>query len=260
MSPKTFLAVVLTVCFYSAKPNASDLLVEHVSNAGVKISSGDQTVLIDALFGPHSRFNFLNAMQFSELSEQGADVALVTHYHSDHFGEKRVLEFLEKNPDSLFIAPPQVLSFLEGKTSSKLSEEPYLTNYESRHYSHNNIDVEVLHFPHMSPEHNADTQNYAYIVTIDGWKVLHIGDGGITAAVIDGLNLADKKIDFALLHDLCVEQEDCVARIKQMGIKKVAFVHMTDDRAEPVNEWIRTNYPEGHILVTGYEKVVLRRP
>jgi hypothetical protein len=42
-----------------------------------------------------------------------------------------------------------------------------------------------------------------------------------------------------------------------MGVKHLAFVHMTDDKAEPVDTWIAENYPITNMLVTGHEKVIL---
>lgn len=81
---------------FSASLFASDLVVEHVANAGVKISSGNRVVLIDAIFATHERFNFLDETEFSQFAKQGADAALVTHFHDDHFGEKRVLALIVK--------------------------------------------------------------------------------------------------------------------------------------------------------------------
>ncbi len=244
---------------FNSVVNAQQLVVEHIANAGVKISSGDRTVLIDALFGPHQRFNSLNEKAFSELIEQGAQVVMTSHYHSDHFAGKRARQYLRANEETMFIAPPQVLDYLSDLGNLPFLKGPQLTDFQSTKFSHKGVDITVLNFPHMSPEQTADVQNYAYIVKINGWKILHIGDGGINPTIIDGLNLADRNIDLALLHDLCPEQEDCVERIKQIGAKQVAFYHMTDDRTEPVGSWITENYPAARMLVTGQQPVLMSK-
>lgn len=111
----------------------------------------------------------------------------------------------------------------------------------------------------MSPELTVDVQNYAYIVKINGWRVLHIGDGEISAEIIEGLKLANQDIDVVLLHDLCPEQNDCVKRIEQISARHVAFYHMTDNRTGPVGDWIVNHYPGIHMLVTGQKPIKLSR-
>ncbi|GAB5381178.1 MAG: hypothetical protein Alis3KO_16310 [Aliiglaciecola sp.] len=243
--------------FFSVNVSANQLVIEHIANAGLKLSSGGKTVLIDAIFGPHDRFNSLNDNEFLELVNQGADAVLVSHIHDDHFEQSRSVQFLTSNPGTLFLAPPQTAHSVKANIEHSRLRDPELKNYESRPYVNNGVKIVALNFPHMSPELTADIQNFAYIVEIEGWKVLHIGDGGINAEVIAGLNLAEQEIDIALLHDLCPEQEDCVERIKQIGATHVAFYHMTDDRVEPVGKWIKQNYPSAKMLVTGFETLVL---
>ena len=92
-----------------------------------------------------------------------------------------------------------------------------------------------------------------------GWKVLHIGDGDITASRIDGLNLAQRNIDVALVHDRCLVQKDCAQRMKQMNVGKVVFIHMTDNRIKPVMAWIKEHLRSASILATGHGKVSILR-
>lgn len=90
---KLFVATVFMAA--SKASTASEMKVEHVANAGVKISSGGKTILIDALFGPHSHFNFLTDEAFKTLTDEGADVAFATHAHADHYGADRAAAFLK---------------------------------------------------------------------------------------------------------------------------------------------------------------------
>jgi L-ascorbate metabolism protein UlaG (beta-lactamase superfamily) len=254
---KIFFTLLLSV--YNHGLLAKELKVEHVANAGVKISSAGKVVLIDAIFGPHNHFNFLNEGDFSQLVQQGADVTLATHIHDDHFSATRTATFLNKNHNALFIGTPKMLERLNGKVMPGQIESSLLTDFESMEYKHNDINISALNFPHMSP-HPKQAKNYAYIVEINGWKVLHVGDGNVNAGIIEGQKLADKKIDVALIHDLFpVNQKNYLELIKQMNVGKIVFVHMTDDKAEPLKKWLKENLPNASMLVTGYESIILNK-
>ena len=253
------IIIIVTLCTFSNISLATELLIEHVANAGVKVSSGDKSILIDALFSPHKRFNSLNDEEYTQLTLQGADVAVTTHVHSDHFGVNRVSNFLRNNPKTLFVGTPQALNKLEGKAASSQLLTERLTAFESKLFKHHGIFIEALNFPHIDPKVHATTQNYAYLIEVNGWKVIHIGDGDINSNRIDGLKLAQRNIDVVLVHDRCLMQKDCAERMKQMNVGKVIFVHMTDNRVKPVSKWIKENLPNANMLVTGHERISISR-
>ena len=256
---KKFLIGLVLLGYCHITQAGDKLVVEHIANAGVKISSGQHSVLIDALFGPHSYFNSLDDKEFSTLSKQGADIAMATHAHSDHFSAKRTSAFLAQNPSAIFIGTPEMQEPLAGSTAGRQVLTPTLDDFQTREYSHNKVKVTVLNFPHMAP-HQTQAMNYAFLVEINGWKVLHVGDGDVNGDIIRGLKLREMNIDLALIHDLFpVRKKDSYKTlIKQMNIKKVAFVHMTDDKAAPLASWLKENLPDATMLVTDYERVVLR--
>ncbi|WDD97106.1 MBL fold metallo-hydrolase [Thalassomonas actiniarum] len=239
-------------------PVPAELVVEHVANAGVKIVSGDKVTLIDALFGPHSRFNFLDEQEFKRLSGQGADLALTTHAHSDHFHPQQTTAFLKENEETLWVTTPQTIKHLGRITDSAHIISPELTGFESQHFSHESIKVSVLSFPHMAPQ--TQTQNYAYLVEVNGWKVLHVGDADINAEVIAAHQLAQKNIDILLIHDLFpLVKENYQALLEQINARKVAFVHVMDKKVKPLTQWLKDNLPDAALLATGHESVVLKR-
>jgi len=253
------IIILLTLSVFLKPLLANELIIEHVANAGVKISSGDNTILIDALFAPHKRFNSLNDDENTQLALQGADLVIATHSHSDHFGADRVLNFIKKNPKAVFFGTEQTLNKLEGKAPSSQLLTESLSGFESKRFNHNGAYIEALNFPHMNSNVHAKTQNYAYMIEVNGWKVIHIGDGDINSNRINGLKLAEKNIDVALVHDRCLAQKDCAQRMKQMNVGKVIFVHMTDNRVRPVSKWIKENLPNANMLVTGHERISIRK-
>jgi L-ascorbate metabolism protein UlaG (beta-lactamase superfamily) len=253
------LTTVILLSVFSNTSLATGLKIEHVANAGVKISSGEKVILIDALFSSYGPFNFLSNEEFNKLAQEGADVALATHHHGDHFGAQRTAEFLKQSPDSLFIGTPKMLEQLDQKVKPTQLATGKLTGFQSKHFIHNNIKVTAFNFPHMDA-HAAQSKNFAYLVEVNGWKVLHVGDGDVNSKVIKGLNLADVNIDIALIHDLFpVRKTNYLELIKKMNPGKVVFVHMTDDKAEPLSKWLKENLPKAGMLVTGYESVHLNK-
>lgn len=237
---------------------STDLIVEHVANAGVKIISGDKVTLVDSLFGPHSRFSFLNQQEFKLLSKKGANVALTTHAHSDHFHPSQTTAFLQDNKDTLFVSTPQAIKHLGEITGSSHILSPALSGFQSHHFSHDGIKVSVLNFPHMAPQ--TKTENYAYLVEVNGWKVLHVGDADINAKVIEAHKLADQNIDILLIHDLFpMVNKNYHQLLKQINAKNLAFIHVMDKKVKPLSHWLKENLPDAKLLATGYNKVVLTR-
>jgi L-ascorbate metabolism protein UlaG (beta-lactamase superfamily) len=170
-----------------------------------------------------------------------------------------VSNFLRNNPEALFVGTPQALNKLKGKAAYSQLLTERLTAFESKHFKHHGIYIEALNFPHIDPKVHAKTQNYAYLIEVNGWKVIHIGDGDINSNRIDGLKLPQRNIDVVLVHDRCLTQKDCAERMKQMNVGKVVFVHMTDNRVKPVSKWIKENLPNADMLVTGHERINISR-
>lgn len=253
------LVIASMLAVFAPSAMASDLKVDHVANAGVRISSGDKSVLVDALFGPHDFFNFLNEEDFNALIKEGADVAMSTHAHNDHFGTDRTAAFLNGNPQSLFLGTPRMLELLDGQVKPSQVATETFRKYGSKVFNHRGIKITVLDFPHMEPVSHP-TKNYAYLIEMNGWTVLHVGDAGVHAEAIEGLKLADMNIDLAIIHDLFpVRNENYHELIKQMNIGKIAFMHMVDEKAEPTAKWITENLPGAGMLVTGYETIELTK-
>ena len=244
----------------STQVYATKLTVDYVANAGVKLTVDDKVVLIDALFGPHQQFKSLTAQEFDLLTHQRADVALATHKHSDHFGAKRTSSFLKYNAKALFVGTPESVDQIKELPNLKQIKTFNFSKYQSAQINHRDISITVLDFPHMSPGKGQAT-NFAYIVQMGDWKVLHVGDADVNREVINAHNLAQYQLDLVLIHDLFPQQHDNYQElIKLMNTKKVAFVHMVDEKAQPFSTWLKQHYPQGDLLVTGYEQLVMTKP
>ncbi|NQZ87684.1 MAG: MBL fold metallo-hydrolase [Colwellia sp.] len=245
---------------------ASELTIEHVANAGVRIVSDKNAILVDALFNTNKYYNYLNDSDFKRLNNKNADIALVTHSHSDHYTADRTLKYLQNHPETMLVAPLSVTTELAGKIGNKQLHTSRLTGFSDKQLDHKNISITALNFPHVgvfAPDAPASLKvrfhkefpNYAYLIEVNDWKIIHIGDGDFTSSEIDIEKLASMNIDVALLPSWIPEEDGGLDFIKRIKANKVVFMHLTDEETEGYNKNLKTVLPVANILVTGFESV-----
>jgi len=259
-------ALMISILCFTSFSYATELTIEHVANAGVRIVSDESAILVDALFNTNKYYNYLNDKDFKQLNRKNSDIALVTHSHSDHYTADRTLSFLRSHPETILIAPLSVTKELQGKVENKQLHASHLTEFANKQVDHNNISITALNFPHAgafapdAPESlkvkfHKEYPNYAYLIEVNGWKILHIGDGDFTSAEIDINELTKMKIDVALLPSWIPEEDGGLDFIKSINAKNIVFMHLTDDETLAYNKNLATILPDAEILVTGFERV-----
>jgi L-ascorbate metabolism protein UlaG (beta-lactamase superfamily) len=247
---------------------ASKLTIEHVANAGVSIVSDKNTILVDALFNTNKYYNYLNDTDFKRLNRKSADIVLITHSHGDHYTADRTVEFLQNHPETILIAPLSVTIELADKIENKQLHAARLTGFSTKQLDHKNISITALNFPHagafapdapisLKVKFHKEFPNYAYLIGVNGWKILHIGDGDFTSSEIDIEKLKKMNIDVALLPSWIAEEDGGVDFIQGINANKVVFMHLTDEETSGYNKKLKTILPKAEILVTGFERVEL---
>jgi len=255
------LVTALIAVIYHQSSIAAELKLEHVANAGVKISSGESVILVDALFGKHDFYNYVSKKDFPLLLKSNADIALATHKHSDHFGVERVKEFLNYLPNALFFSTTQVVGILNGKVNDKQIKTAALTGFESVSFNHNNIAITALNLPHVGSKQRPDIimPNYGYLIEVNGWKILHVGDAIIDESVIAGLKLDEMNIDVALLPSWIPEEKGGLKLIESMKVGKVVFMHLVDSEMDTYLPFINKSLPKASVLITSHPMVALSK-
>jgi len=253
------LAIIILWSFVQVSA-ANTLKIEHIANAGVKISSGNKVILIDALSGPNQYYNTTSNNDFDLLLETHVDVTLATHEHSDHFSVEKTARLLKKKPEALFISIPKAIALLSNEVDEKQWRTAHLNKFESKQFNHKNISITALHFPHSGakPDIHKFT-NYAYLVTVNGWNILHVGDAEFDTAYIDGLELAKMNIDVIFLPAWVPEIEGGIELVKNLNLGKVVFLHLMDKELLTYSKLINDNLPSASMLATGYEQVTLQK-
>ena len=103
------------------------LELRYIANEGVLLSSGNQKVLVDALFSkPHPDYNApakttLKKILAGQPPFDNVTLVLVTHNHRDHFEASLAAKFLENQPGSFLAAPVDAVMALKSvpKTGRK---------------------------------------------------------------------------------------------------------------------------------------------
>jgi L-ascorbate metabolism protein UlaG (beta-lactamase superfamily) len=246
MSPKArtllirLAAAALSLVLLASADSGID--VTYIANEGFLIAGGGDKVLIDGLMSREflSRYSSDGATLAANISLgrspfDGIELALITHVHSDHIHADTALRFLSSNKNVTMLAPAQVVAQLrerggyEAVKSRIRTVTPALTKSETLDV--NGINVTALrlrHAPQMVPspgtgemvDRHAEIQNLGFVLSLDGKKILHVGDSGL---------------------DLPREYEPYRSHIENVEVGFFPSLYWTPlaSRAQIVNEWIK---------------------
>jgi len=188
------------------------LRIRYLNNMGVIIQSRDETVVIDGFhksYSPEQRgyrqLEFQNLINRTYPYYSAVDIALVTNNHEDHFEASYLKEYLKKNPKSIAVGPKQVRDAITALPTD--GEEPLdfrieRVPYDNDQYTffHREIEVRGVRCDPMEKTENRGVENVAYLMVINGYKVLHVGD----TDWFEGFNGIS---DFRLLEEKLDEQD-----------------------------------------------------
>lgn len=205
-----FQILFTTVLFQSHLLRAQKIEIQYLANQGVLIKSADAQILIDAVF--EKEFEYLDVLPEAELSKikdakspyDAIDLILATHVHGDHFNANMVGGHLMQNKKTLFLGPNETVVNLEENfeefqsISSRIkSETPDL--YESKTIALKGVEIKVLRLEHLGTSPWKEAENVAYLITIEGKKIIHFGDAKLDEKNLEKFNLAGEDIDVAIL-------------------------------------------------------------
>jgi L-ascorbate metabolism protein UlaG (beta-lactamase superfamily) len=223
--------ILLILSSFSLKVSyASNLVVEHVANAGVKITADNQTVLIDALHSPAQLSSQADKTALKELSSTSANILLVTNAKSEHFSPKLVSSFMLHNPDAILIGAPKVVHRMHNMFNKNRTISPNLNSFESVRYQYQDITVTAMNTASSNTnDHQKHNQHYAFLVEVGDFNVLHTGEAEITHTIHSLAKSSARRIDLALIPNVCIQDERCVDALTQVDIKNIAITHLGDD-------------------------------
>jgi len=273
---KSYVAFVLTVAdgmttslnVLSTSSNSillGIIRVMYLQNDGVLISNGENQILIDAVVNVGSLGGWVSLAGSEQTKILNAeapydqiDLILVTHVHSDHYGISAVTTHLDANPNTKFIAPPQVLSGFATRSQ--------IINFDVPKFSRdtvivNNITVDILSLRHFDAFGNdfSTVINYGYLIELDGFKILHLGDVDMTSENFDNFNLANEGIDMVIIPTfvqsvhLTTTNRDVM--LNQINPTDIVGTHLLSGSITTITAQILAIYPNAIIFKAPFESI-----
>lgn len=179
----------------------------YVGCEGVLVRSRSGSVLIDALFSDEAEpfgmpgKDALDALRRARPPFDRVDAVLATHHHPDHFDPGAVGAYLDANRSATFVSTVQATSELLAATGGAFAERiRALDAVEGRsgHVDVGAVRIEGFGLSH-GKVHYADVQHLGLLVTIDGRRILHLGDGIIDERSLRAAGVVDDTIDVGVL-------------------------------------------------------------
>lgn len=222
--------------FSSAIAAEDKLVVRYTANAGVILSSGPSSVLIDTFFSrTFGRFHALEREEHKSIYSRQIPLALATHIHGDHFSSGPVIGYLNVNPNTLFASSEQVIAQLKGKVKERQLISAKLDNAGTMTFEQHGMAVTMLNMPHGTGKF-ATIQNYAQLIDINGWRVLHVGDAAIDIENTTKLGFDERGIDVAIVPYWYLFTEGGDEQMALIGANEWVFVHMPTHDIEKFND------------------------
>jgi len=234
------------------------LTISYIGNMGVLVSSNDYAILID---GFHKKYkaeysypteSTVKEIINGEYQDFGkVDVALVTHHHQDHFNSDYYMEFLQKNLESVVISSQQVNNQIRDRFSSdalKISDRLKLVPYndETHLTIRDNLKINAFKCPHINSARHSSVQNIAYLIYMNNYSILHLGDTNwdVAESNLNKMNLSDISIDVVILPYWMLLDKDSIEKISNIiAPKQIIATHFPPDLSNEEYETLRKNHP-----------------
>ena len=202
------IAILLCAVFGQSGDVPPDIHVTALGNEGFLVEVGSSTVIVDGLYRGLRGYvapteQQLRARERAEPPFDEIELVLVTHHHPDHFDAEVVARHVVANPHAVLVTTPMAVDQLrsDDQRFPLLSERVravFPEEGESEHLEIDGIGIEVLNL-HHGRNRSLPAENLGFVVEMNGFSFLHIGDTMATAEELAALGLSDRKIDIAFV-------------------------------------------------------------
>ena len=237
--------------------------VTYIGNEGILIEAGNQQVVIDGIHGKYMMYTALEQLQLDDLLNarkpfERVNLILASHFHLDHFNSKMVGAHLQNNPKAKLICTQQAADDFAknfaGFEQIKDRVQSPMPNFKERtELTFPNGKVSILRLWHSGPLRT--TENLGYLLTVNGKKLLHVGDADMSAENFEPYKLNNEMIDVAFLPFWYLTDPKGAAFVRQyVPAKQVVAIHIPPADAEKVLKQVKENYPEAVCFTTLMEQ------
>lgn len=220
--------------------------ITYLSNAGVMLELHDKKILVD-VFCNSTIPLYKNPP--AEIKEQmilgvapfdNVDILLFTHHHTDHFDPVSTAHFSEHNPRTIIISTPEVISQLYDQSPNiekdrLIKSNAFIGTIENIQI--NGVGIQSVSMLHDGKDYGG-VHNFAYLIDVEGIKILHVGDAKPIKENYINLNLPHMEIDLLIVPFPYIGIPTGRQLIeKYIKPKKIAAIHLPY-REFDSNRWI----------------------
>ncbi len=254
----------------SPVPSRTPLEVTYIANEGFlltipqpelpgRVAINQEKVIIDGLFREGvTRYAVVPPARRDEVETarppfDAAKLVLVSHYHADHFDAAAVARYLIHNFRAVLVSSPQVCDAV----AEQLKDDVILRNRVRRvspegdrpvSVTIDGINLQAYRVTH-SGRPGERIQNLGHLITLGGWKILHLGDSTADEAEFKRFDWAKEKIDVAFIPFWYLVDKKGSEQVKSyIHARIVVAMHIPPEELEQRSAEIRTFFPDAVIF------------
>jgi len=255
----------------SFKNEQSELKISYIGNMGVLFEHKDKTVLID---GFHEKYkpayvyptklmvDNLMTGRYHDFSK--IEVGLITHKHGDHFSPSLNAQFLHKNPNSIIVGSNQIKEEIKSQENDEghkvLLDRVLEIKYDHtiQKIEHEGISIKAIRCDHSNQGRHKAIKNIAFLVDLNGYSILHVGDTywDLAEKPFQTLDLLNSDLDVAVLPYWMLTQKDSKNQLSRiLNPKKIIATHVSPDDINQTKESIQLNFPQASVFTQLEERL-----
>lgn len=213
---KTRILLLSFLIVFCVTANASEYKsyrVKFIGNSGYLITSSQKKIMINAPFNTGGSWGVivpssetLNKICTAQAPFNNLDLILITHAHEDHYNSDMLEATMLSNPNAWLVVPPELYTILENDWENFESLKnrivhPDIAWKTSEELSVNGVELKIYCEKHHLPDASG-VKNYAYLMNLDGYKILHNGASSSLdySGEYNNFDMQNENIDLAILH------------------------------------------------------------
>lgn len=217
-------------------------MVRYLANEGVLIEGRGGRVFIDAFFGDGLPDYAVVPAALRDSLERGLGgfdgpaVVLTTHGHRDHFDAPALARYLASNAEAVAVGPPETGARLDSVVAAGRERIRAVSPSADRPAA---VDLGWVRLLALAIPHGPTSrpvQHAAYLLTLDGTTLLHLGDTGSDPDTWPALGLPSGGVDVALVpYWYALDETRFAALLAVTRARTVVLLHTP--RADGDNRW-----------------------
>ena len=168
---------------------------------------------------------------------------------------------MSRNNNSIVVGPEQVIAAITDYKPHDFGDllKPVSSSYEKIQINHAGIEIIALNCEHTYQVKHKEIENIAYLVKMDGFNILHVGDTDWELAVscFNKLGLTNNKLDVAILPFWMMYSEEDKSRIQSnINARYMIATHISPENANEFEQRFQSFFPQDLSLTNKNESHV----